>query len=175
MKSALLILDMQYRCFEEPQPFEAELVVQRINRLSAWARKQHYPVIFLHYEHPQWLPYQSPAWQLVPGLKQQPEDITLRKNQANAFLDSELAATLNKLAIERLLVCGYASEFCVDSTVRHASGLGYQIVLISDAHTTKDKPHLLADKIRQHHNITLSQSPSIQLGESESLLHGRAF
>jgi len=65
------------------------------------------------------------------------------------------------MGIERLVVMGYASEICVDSTVRRAVGLGYEVVLVADGHTTHDKPHLDAERIRQHHNCTLGLSPAV--------------
>ncbi|MNL42777.1 Isochorismatase family protein [compost metagenome] len=53
------------------------------------------------------------------------------------------------------MVCGYATEFCVDTTVRRAAGLGMPVTLAADAHTTHDKPHASGARIRAHHNATL--------------------
>jgi len=53
------------------------------------------------------------------------------------------------------VVCGYATEFCVDTTLRRAAGLGLTVTLAADAHTTHDKPHADGGQIRAHHNATL--------------------
>jgi len=67
---------------------------------------------------------------------------------------------LEALGVNKLVVCGYASEFCVDTTVRRAAGFGYPVILVSDAHTTHDKAHATGSKIREHHNVTLSNVSS---------------
>jgi len=48
------------------------------------------------------------------------------------------------------------TEFCVDTTCRAASALGWRTVLISDAHSTMDNERLSAPDIIGHHNITLA-------------------
>jgi len=58
------------------------------------------------------------------------------------------------------VVCGYASEFCVDTTVRSAAAKGYEITLAADAHTTHDKPHATGLQIRTHENETLANITS---------------
>ncbi|WP_335340099.1 isochorismatase family protein [Collimonas pratensis] len=57
--------------------------------------------------------------------------------------------------VDHLVICGYASEFCVDTTVRSAAAQGYPVTLVSDAHTTHDKPHASGQQIRTHENATL--------------------
>lgn len=93
-------------------------------------------------------------------------DFKIRKTKANAFLETNLDEMLTKIGAKNLIICGYSSEFCVDSTVRYASALGYTIQLVSDAHTTHDKEHLSAKQIREHHNITLSKGPTVSAIQS---------
>ncbi|MCP4694589.1 MAG: isochorismatase family protein, partial [Desulfobacterales bacterium] len=49
-------------------------------------------------------------------------------------------------------VTGCATDFCVDTTVRSAASKDYEMVVVSDAHTTGDRPHLGAEAIIEHHN-----------------------
>ena len=162
MKSALLVIDVQQGLFgHKPQPYRAALVIANINRYIGQARHNAYPVIFTQAEHPQALPYGSAAWQLHTDLHIMPDDIIMRKTQANAFLGTGLESQLKSLGILNLIICGYATEFCIDSTLRYASALGYTIDLAADGHTTHDKAHLEAKKIIEHHNITLSMAPNV--------------
>ena len=60
------------------------------------------------------------------------------------------------MGVDELVVCGLQSEFCVDSTVRHASTLGFPVTLVADAHSTWDAASLTAAQIIEHHNRVLA-------------------
>ena len=170
MKSAVLIIDVQSGIFDSnPKPFEAELVIDRINHVIEKAKGSNIPVIYIQHEMPEYLEYNSARWQLQSDLTTSKNDISVRKTTGDSFLQSDLDEKLKVLNVTNLLICGYASEICVDTTTRRATGLGYTIQLISDAHTTHDKQHLSALKIREHHNITLSMAPTITVVKSESV------
>jgi nicotinamidase-related amidase len=156
MTTALLVIDVQQGLFEpSPRPGDADLIVQRINAVAAAARGAGAPVIFVHHED-RALVCDTPAWALAEGLHEEAGDHHIRKSASDAFLRTGLSALLDTHAATHLAICGYASEFCVDSTVRRAAALGYDVTLIADAHTTHDKPHADAGLIRAHHNATLS-------------------
>ncbi|WP_432454569.1 MULTISPECIES: cysteine hydrolase family protein [unclassified Agarivorans] len=157
MKSALLIIDVQSVLFDpEPRPFEINEVIERINVLSRWTRSKHQPVIYIQHEQANSaIEFASDGWQLQAGLKTQTNDYFIRKTTPDSFLNTDLGDLLKSLQVEHLIVCGYASEFCVDTTIRRAASLGYSVELVADAHTTHDKPHASAETIRLHHNCTL--------------------
>jgi len=67
-----------------------------------------------------------------------------------------LQGVLQSRGVEKLVVCGLQSEYCVDSTVRRALALGYPVTLVADGHTTMDNAVLKAAQISAHHNVTLS-------------------
>lgn len=174
MKSALLIIDVQRGLFDpEPQPYEAAAVIARINLLAEKARHAGMPVIFIQHERSDML-YGSEAWQLEPGLQICEGDHIVRKSTPDSFLDTRLAGLLQQLQVTHLTVCGYASEFCVDTTIRRAAALGFPVLLAADAHTTHDKPHASAVQIRQHENATLpditSFGPEIRAQSSAEIV-----
>ncbi len=160
MKSALLVIDVQRAFFDaDPRPYEADAVIDRINSLAARARAAGTPVVFVHHERPSvGLEYGSESWQLERHLVVKEVDTILRKTTPDSFLRTELAALLARWGTEQLVICGYATEFCVDTTTRRAAALGFPVVLVADAHTTHDKSHASGALIRTHHNATL---PSI--------------
>ena len=47
------------------------------------------------------------------------------------------------------------TEYCVDTTARRAVSMGYDVTLVSDAHTTIDNKLLTAAQIIAHHNALL--------------------
>ncbi|WP_305857729.1 cysteine hydrolase family protein [Balneatrix alpica] len=158
MSAAVLVIDVQAVLFDaHPAPFEGPEVVQRINQLTEWARTQGLPVLFIQHEKADTgIAYQSPGWQLQAGLRVQEQDQRIRKTTPDSFLQTDLEESLRRQGIDEVLVCGYASEFCVDTTVRRAAALGFTVKLVADAHTTVDKPHASGAQIRQHHNASLS-------------------
>lgn len=162
MKTALLIIDVQSVLFDTiPAPFEAKEVIARINQLSAWARNKAMPVIFIQHEAPNSpMEFGSVDWQLQSDLVRVEGDLFVRKTTPNSFLRTNLKELLDVQNIEHLIICGYASEFCVDTTTRQAAAFGYSIDLVKDAHTTQDKAHASAQFIREHHNQTLSNIKS---------------
>ena len=84
MKTALLIIDVQQALFDvEPQPFEADIVVQRINSLSERARVLGIPVVFVQHEKEGTpLAFQSEGWQLQKSIVTVPGDRFIRKNNS---------------------------------------------------------------------------------------------
>jgi nicotinamidase-related amidase len=162
MKSALLVIDVQCGLFDAcPRPYEADAVVERINDLSERARAAGIPVVFIQHESSSGLlEHGSESWLLEQHLVVAKRDTVVRKTTPDSFLRTTLGKLLSDWKIEQLVICGYASEFCVDTTTRRAAALGYPVVLVSDAHTTHDKQHASGAQIRAHHNATLSSIKS---------------
>ncbi len=155
MHTALVVIDMQAILFE-PAPPEAEEVVARINGLAARARLAGAPVVWVQHETASGdLVADTPGWRLHPGLATAPADLFVRKTMSGAFLRTNLHALLVDRDVRHVAVCGYSSEFCVDSSVRGAAARGYAVTLAADAHTSHDKPHATGLQIRLHENETL--------------------
>ncbi|RNF83704.1 cysteine hydrolase family protein [Montanilutibacter psychrotolerans] len=178
--AALVVIDVQRGLFDtRPPPFEADAVVARINGLADRARAAGAPVVFVQHERDgSPLAFGSNGWSLESSLRQSPRDYVVRKTTPDAFLRTGLADLLQALAVDRLVLCGYASEFCVDTTARRAAALGFPVTLAADAHTTHDKPHLDAARIRAHHNATLPDISSfgveIRAVDSDAIEFSRA-
>jgi nicotinamidase-related amidase len=169
MHTALLVIDVQRGlCEGEYAAFEAGPLVSRINAVAKKARAAQVPVMWIHHEETQGpLQHGSAGWQLAPGLETDTHDILLRKTTSDSFLRTGLERLLKVHKVETLVVCGLQTEYCVDTTVRRALGLGYPVVLVSDAHSTLDNGVLTAAQIIAHHNATLSSmdsfGPRVQL------------
>lgn len=162
MSTALLIIDVQQAlCSGATPAYEAAQVIQRINQASDWARSQGMPVIFVQHEEAAepWR-FGCPGWQLADGLHASADEPRVRKQTPDAFNRTELDALLKARGISRLLVCGMQSDFCVDTSVRRALSLGYEVVLLADAHTSVDNGVLTAAQIIAHHNVTFANMTS---------------
>ncbi len=170
---ALIVIDIQQGLFgPEPKPAFSSDIIARINTLTQRARQQGVPVIFVQHEAMtgQHFTYGSEAWQLASGLVTDERDSFVRKTTPDSFLRTDLEATLKQAGVSQLVVCGYATEFCIDTTVRRAAGLGFEVIVVSDAHTTHDKSHAKAAEIITHHTATLTsiRSFGVQITAQES-------
>jgi nicotinamidase-related amidase len=151
---AVVVIDVQVGPFTtKPPPFEAEEVVQRINLVTNKARAAQVPVIFIRHEgppDPNWLV--RAGWEFHPALQLDPNETVIRKSTADAFHGTDLERVLRSAGVQRLLLMGYATDFCVDATLRNAASKDFEIVVVADAHTTNDTPELKAGAIRNHFN-----------------------
>jgi nicotinamidase-related amidase len=57
----------------------------------------------------------------------------LVKNTASGFNSSNLGQVLRNWGVETLVFTGVATNFCVECTLRDASDLGFDCILIEDA------------------------------------------
>jgi nicotinamidase-related amidase len=158
MKYALLVIDVQRALCTGPEAaFDIERVVDRINMVAAKARTACIPVIYVQHEEAEGpLKFGTDGWHLYERLEVKPEDIRIRKTAADSFHQTNLHTLLQEKSIDKAIICGLQSEFCVDSTVRSALAHGYQVVLVADAHSTVDNGVLSAAQISAHHNATLA-------------------
>ena len=162
MNTAVLVIDVQQGlCEGEGAAFDCEGTISRINRVTRKARRAGAPVVFIQHESKSgYLEHGSAAWQLANGLEVQPSDNRVRKTTPDSFLGTELESILHSLGIERVVLCGMHSEFCVDTTARRALALGFPVVLVSDAHTSAGNNAISAQQVIAHHNATLTSISS---------------
>ena len=163
MPTALLIIDVQQAlCSGSDAAFEVERVIDRINLVSQKVRAAGALVVVIQHETEGAgeMDYGTEPWKLAPGLKTEGSDVYVRKKATDSFHHTELRATLQSRGIDRLIICGLQSEFCVDTTTRRALALGYPVILVSDGHSTRDNRVLSAAQISAHHNETLANIES---------------
>ncbi|MDA8485543.1 cysteine hydrolase [Pseudomonas resinovorans] len=162
MSTALLIIDVQ-RALSVGQyaAFEIDRVIATINGLSARARAAGIPVVLIQHEEPSGeFEYDTESWQLADDLAVAESDIRVRKTTPDSFHRTNLQDVLQSRDIQRLIVCGLQTDYCVDTTVRRALALGYQVVLPEDAHSTLDNAAISAPQIIAHHNAVLGSMSS---------------
>ena len=92
------------------------------------------------------------GWELHPKLEVRPGELVIRKRTCDAFYGTSLEAELRSRGITTVLLMGYATDFCVDATLRSAASKEFGVIVVADAHTTLDNPVLKADLVREHHN-----------------------
>lgn len=155
--AALLVIDVQVGSFLEPtRKHDASGVIDRINDVARAVRRAGGVVLFIQHDGPSGDAFEpgSDAWQLLPSLERGETDLVVRKQACDAFYETGLNALLRERRCQRLLVSGSATEYCVDTTVRAAASLDFDVTVVADGHTPNDRAHLDAASIITHHNTT---------------------
>jgi nicotinamidase-related amidase len=158
---AVIVIDVQRKFFCGPEAaYRAGEVIDGINLLTEAARRAKVPVFFVQHESDASGPLArgTDAWQLPAELVREPNDRSIYKCVGDSFQHTSLGEQLQQNEIDGVLLCGYATEFCVNATARRAELLGLRTTVVSDLHTTHSKPHLSADKIVEHQNFVWEHS-----------------
>jgi nicotinamidase-related amidase len=156
---ALLIMDMQQGNFEGPYAIvDGQRLIHVARDLIQKAREADVPIVYVMNNGP---PGEidepgSSGWEIHSGIRPRPDDIIIQKSTPDAFHETGLKDALDEMNIQRLVIMGLQTEFCVDTTCRRGALLGYTIQLVKDGHSTWDSDALSAKQIIDHHNAVLS-------------------
>jgi nicotinamidase-related amidase len=156
--TALLIIDMQTTLFEVPDnpTYRETELLANISELLRKARSASIPVIYIqHQEKSGPLVVGTRTWQILPAIAPLEHELIVPKYAEDSFFATTLEDELRARNITHLAICGCRSEFCVDTTCRSAISHGYDVTLVSDAHSTINRKVLNAELIVAHHNATL--------------------
>ena len=77
----------------------------------------------------------------IDELKPTDKDHLIIKRRDGAFQDTELRMWLQSLGINALVFCGVDTSICVETSLREAFNLGYDVMVISDATASGHKDH----------------------------------
>ncbi len=148
MRSAVIVVDVVKDNVElghRPDMVEsAKGLIDKINQLTAGARRRDWPVVFAT---DSFLPGDgifrgrmkehslrgSEGAQVSALLTQEPQDTWLPKRRLSAFYKTDLDQTLRLWGVERVLVCGLMTPYCVLMTALDAVSLDFHAVLVEDA------------------------------------------
>jgi nicotinamidase-related amidase len=92
-------------------------------------------------------PPPASASQLVDDLGQQPSDLVITKRYWDAFVGTELEQHLRERQIRSIILTGIATNFGVESTARTAAALGFDVVVVENATSSRsEEAHRFAIK-----------------------------
>ena len=136
MTSALLVVDVQNDVVDGI-PGRDDLVAT-LSGLVESARAANSPVVWVQHEDED-LPHGSAGWTLVPELVPGAGELVVEKHHRSAFGDTGLGDLLRERGVERLVVVGAQSAFCVDMAGKHALADGFDVTWVSDGHGNGDQ------------------------------------
>jgi len=167
--------------------------VENIVRLIETSRQVGVTVIFARNWHERWT--ESPGWRARTPRQSEAgqagswgaefftvaparDEPVLNKQRYDAFIGTPLDTMLRALERRTVVLTGFGTNVCVESTARHAVFLDYRIVLVSDATDTADGPtahRASLDTIARHFGPVATTSEILAAWSSEALGKVRAL
>ncbi|MCT1709431.1 MULTISPECIES: isochorismatase family protein [Dermabacter] len=134
-ETALVVVDAQTGVLSSCHDRDA--VVDRINDLVTSAREAGAPVVWVQHCSDEF-PAGSDVWQVTAELQPEQSEPRVLKRYGDSFEDTTLEAELAKLDAGKIIVCGAMTDACIRCTIHGGLARGYDVTLVSDAHTTED-------------------------------------
>lgn len=147
MSTALLVIDVQEsftrRTYYSVEGVSEFLVAQ--NDLIAGAQRLRIPIVRVLHQSPGSEaddPFSATSGLMRPlaGLCDFDAALTVHKTRHSALVGTGLDVWLVERGIRRLIVSGIRTEQCCETTARHASDLGWQVLFVPQATLTWDLP-----------------------------------
>ena len=152
MTKVLLVIDLQNDYFPGGNfpLWNTDVVLQNIERAIGKANAQSIPVIHVQHVAKQGLaPFfneGTPGAEIHPRiLAAAPKAPIVMKEFADSFEKTNLEATLTKLGVTELLICGMMTQNCVTHTAISKAAEKYKVTILPDCCTTVSEiMHLIA-------------------------------
>jgi len=134
-RAALLVVDLQVGVVGEA--WDRDRIVGNAALAVRRARDAGVPVVWVQH-HDEELERDTPAWQWVPELEPLTGELRIHKRYNSAFESTDLRTELDRLGVASIFLAGAATNWCIRATAHGALERGYDVTLLSDAHTTQD-------------------------------------
>ncbi|MBL8430464.1 MAG: cysteine hydrolase [Dechloromonas sp.] len=143
-KTAVVFIDYQneYRNGTLALPDEPA-ASNAARQLRAWAGQAGITVIHVLHRAPATAPIfatDSEGAAPITGLAPGEGEVVIHKHLPSAFTGTGLLDELQTRGVETLIIAGYMTHNCVDSTARDAFHRGYRVGVVADASATRDLP-----------------------------------
>ncbi len=139
--TALIVIDVQIGLFQRDTPiYNDQKLLENINSLETYSRSINIPVIYIQHANKSTLVEGSDEWQLHPRLQKEDSDLLIHKRHPNTFKKTNFKQELDARNITQLIIVGTLTDNCVGATCIGGKELGYEVSLVTDAHSTFSKP-----------------------------------
>lgn len=143
MKRALLVIDVQNEYFTGRLPIvHSERSLANILKAIDKASENKMPIILIQHtsagKNSKTFIKGSYEWQIHDKVKNKKYNCVMEKSMPGSFTETHLEALLIRMNIDTVVICGYMTQMCCDTTARQAFHLGFSVEFLSDATGTLD-------------------------------------
>ena len=165
MKRALLVIDVQNEYFTGKLPITyPEGSLEHILQAIRAARSKAIPVAYIQHtaiqKESKTFLKSTDGWQLHPAIAVTPRDYLVEKTLPGSFTGTDLDSWLRQKGIDTVVITGYMTQMCCDSTAREGFHRGYKVEFLSDATgtlTVGNDSGKVADK-DLHNSVLVTQA-----------------
>ena len=188
--AALIVVDVQ-NDFVSPEGSAAKrgdnvgaamAMIPNLTRLIDQARKVGLTIVYIRTTHSDWT--DTPSWiyrtsqksglntcrertwgaEFYDGIAPLPSERVVIKHRYSAFINTDLNTVLKARGIQSILVCGVATNVCVETTARDGYMYDYYVTMIDDCSAAYDaKLHMgTLENMRRHFGLVASTNQIIE-------------
>ena len=86
------------------------------------------------------------------------KDHIIIKRRDSVFHDTEIEVWLKSIGVDTLIFCGIDTSISVESSLREAFNVGYNVILISDATASNNKKHYEStiENVKEYYGLVMS-------------------
>jgi nicotinamidase-related amidase len=143
-KRALLVIDVQNEYFEGgalPVTYPQNSHANILSTIKA-AQAAGIPIVMVQHtataKGAKAFVKNTQGWQLHASVKNAKVTHYIEKTMPSSFVGTDLESWLRKEGIDTVVVSGYMTQHCCDTTARYAKHLGFDVEFLSDATGTLD-------------------------------------
>jgi ureidoacrylate peracid hydrolase len=114
--------------------------------------------------------------QTIDEIKPMASDLIVIKRRDGAFQDTELRVWLQSEGINTLVFCGIDTSICVETSLREAFNIGYDVILVSNCTASGNNRHYetTLERVRDYYGLVLDTERFYKLINSlEDLKSGK--
>jgi nicotinamidase-related amidase len=167
-KTALLVIDVQNEYFDGKWPIpDGTIALQKIEQAIDASQTAGATVVYVQHavlqpERGIFIPG-SHGFDLHARLHPRANDQRVVKNYPGSFSKTDLENTLRQRGIDTIVISGYMTHMCCDTTAREGFQRDFRVLFLNDATATRDGQHATLGKIDHNelHRTTLITQSSM--------------
>jgi nicotinamidase-related amidase len=156
-RAGLLLIGVQREYFAEGGPLripDGQMVLSRLRDLLEDYREANMPIVHVRHEEAPGAPVfaaDGPLIETMPDVAPRRIEPVVTKHTPGAFSDTELSAVLTQLAVRTVVIAGFMTHMCCDTTARQAQERGLNVIFLTDGTATRNLT--LAERTIDHRDV----------------------
>jgi nicotinamidase-related amidase len=142
-RAALLLIDIQREYFADDGPLripDGPMVLAKVRSLLDDYRDANMPIVHIRHEEAAGAPVfaiDRPLVETMPDVAPRHIEPVVVKHAPGAFTDTELSLVLKQLAVRKVVIAGFMTHMCCDTTARQAQERGLEVIFLTDGTATR--------------------------------------